>query len=344
MKRIIPFTPIAFLVLTAISCTAAPTPAPTSPHPTAAPVSAATQIPTIAPTTAPTSAAPTVTRAPTAAPTATSIRASIGSGSGCHLILSTTTSTQDSGLLSAILPDFEKKFSCKVDVVAVGTGQAIAIGQKGDADVLLVHDRPSEDKFVADKNARERFDVMYNDFVLVGPKNDPAKVSGMKSARDAFKAIMDTKAAFASRGDRSGTNSKELSIWATLNVTPTKELSWYNSLGQGMGETLLFSNEKGAYTLTDRATWLAQQSKLAGLVVGVGGNNINENADKELYNPYGVMAVNPDKHAGVSYDMAMNFVKWITSVDEQKAINNYGRDKFGQQLFYANSKEYLQSK
>jgi len=260
------------------------------------------------------------------------------------LILSTTTSTQDSGLLDFILPDFQKKFNCQVDVVAVGTGQAIAIGQKGDADVLLVHDRPSEDKFVADKNARERFDVMYNDFIIVGPKNDPAKIAGMKLARDAFKVMMDTQSTFASRGDKSGTNSKELSIWAALNIAPTKEMAWYNALGQGMGETLTFSNEKGAYTLTDRATWLAQKSKLLGLVVLMGGNNISENADKDLYNPYGVMAVNPDKHPGINYDTAMNFVKWITSVEEQKIINTYGVNKYGQQLFYANSKEYLQSK
>lgn len=294
---------------------------------------------------APTSAPPlTQVALATAAPTATSIRAAFSASSGCHLILSTTTSTQDSGLLPVILPDFEKKFNCKVDVVAVGTGQAIAIGQKGDADVLLVHDRPSEDKLVADKDAHERLDVMYNDFIIVGPKNDPAKISGMKLAKDAFKAIMDKKSAFASRGDKSGTNSKELSVWAALNVTPTKDMAWYNALGQGMGDTLIFSNEKGAYTLTDRATWLAQQLKLSGLVVLVGGNNIGENADKDLYNPYGVMAVNPDKHPGVSFDMAMNFAKWITSVDEQKAINQYGVDKYGQQLFYASSKEYLQSK
>jgi tungstate transport system substrate-binding protein len=339
---------LAFVILFglyAISCSATSTPAPTSAPPRAAPP-VATVAPTLAPTVASTQVPPTsaLTTAPAAAATATSIRASIGTSAGCHLILSTTTSTQDSGLLPVILPDFEKKFNCKVDVVAVGTGQAIAIGQKGDADVLLVHDRPSEDKFVADKDARERFDVMYNDFIIVGPKNDPAKIGGMKLAKDALKAIMDNKSTFASRGDKSGTNSKELSIWATLSVVPTKDLSWYNALGQGMGETLLFSNEKGAYTLTDRATWLAQQAKLPGLVVLVGGNNINENADKDLYNPYGVMAVNPDKHPGVSYEMAMNFAKWITSVDEQKAINKYGLDKFGQQLFYANSKEYLQSK
>lgn len=290
---------------------------------------------------------PPATNAPVgtkAAPTATSIRTALGSGPGCHLILSTTTSTQDSGLLDFILPGFQTKFNCKVDVVAVGTGQAIAIGQKGDADVLLVHDRPNEDKFVANGYARERFDVMYNDFIIVGPKDDPAKISGTKLAKDAFKAIMDTQSTFASRGDKSGTNSKELAIWASLSITPTKDMAWYNALGQGMGETLLFSNDKQAYTLTDRATWLAQQSKLPGLTLFVGGNNINENSDKSLYNPYGVMAVNPDKFPGVSYDMAMNFVNWITSVDEQEVINTYGVDKYGQQLFYADSKQFLQAK
>jgi len=293
-------------------------------------------------------ATPTVTavpptQAPATAPTPTSIRASLAANSGCHLILSTTTSTQDSGLLDFILPGFQQKFNCKVDVVAVGTGAAIAIGQKGDADVLLVHDRQNEDKFVADKYARERFDVMHNDFVLVGPKNDPAKINGMKLAKDAFKAIMDTQSTFASRGDKSGTNSKELAIWATLGITPSKSLPWYSALGQGMGETLTYANERGAYTLTDRATWLAQQAKLSGLVILVGGKNINENADKDLYNPYGVMAVNPDKFPGVKYDMAMNFVAWITSVDEQKIINTYGVDKFGQQLFYASSAGWRQA-
>jgi tungstate transport system substrate-binding protein len=260
------------------------------------------------------------------------------------LILSTTTSTADSGLLSFILPDFENRHSCKVDVVAVGTGQAIAIGQRGDADVLLVHDRSNEDKFVADKYARERFDVMYNDFVIVGPRSDPANVRGIRLAKDAFTAIMEKKSTFASRGDKSGTHSKELAVWSTLGVTPTKELSWYNSLGQGMGETLLFANDKQAYTLTDRATWLAQQSKLPGLAVLVGGSNIKENADKDLYNPYGVMAVNPDRFQGVKFDMAMNFIRWITSVDEQKVINTFGVDKFGLQLFFGNSKEFLLAK
>lgn len=280
--------------------------------------------------------APTVPASSSAVPAPTSIRAAIGT-TGCHLILSTTTSTYDSGLLNFILPDYEKKYHCQVDVVAVGTGQAIAIGQRGDADVLLVHDRPAEDKFVADKNARERFDVMYNDFIILGPKNDPAKIGGMKLAQDAFKAIADTQATFASRGDKSGTNAKELNLWASLGITPTKALPWYNALGQGMGDTLLFANEKSAYTLSDRATWLAQQSKLPGLTVLVGGKTIGENADKELYNPYGVMAVNPDKFPGVNFEMAMNFVKWITSTEEQKVIGSFGIAKYGTPLFYPNA-------
>jgi tungstate transport system substrate-binding protein len=221
-----------------------------------------------------------------------------------------------------------------VDVVAVGTGQAIAIGQKGDADVLLVHARSQEDAFVAAGDAKQRFDVMYNDFILVGPKADPAKVAATKAAKDAFTAIATTKSPFASRGDKSGTNTKELQIWATTGITPTKDMAWYNGLGQGMGETLLFSDQQGAYTLTDRATWLATKDKLPNLVVVLGGNNINENTDKSLYNPYGVMAVNPDKHPGVSYAMAMNFVNWIISPEEQKIIASYGVDKYGQQLFY----------
>jgi tungstate transport system substrate-binding protein len=289
-------------------------------------VSACAVTPTAAPTQAP-PPQPTTATQPTQA-----------SSASCSLRLATTTSTADSGLLDFILPDFQKKFNCHPDVIAVGTGQAIAIGAKGDADVLLVHARAQEDKFVADGNAKERFDVMYNDFIIVGPKSDPAKVASTPSAIEAFKAIAATKSPFASRGDASGTNTKELSIWASAAISPTKQIAWYNSLGQGMGDTLLFSNEKQAYTLSDRGTWLAMQSKLADLVILFGGNSLKENKDKSLLNPYGVMAVNPDKHPGVNYDKAMNFVKWITSPDTQKLIGSYGMDKFGQSLFYPNAK------
>ena len=256
------------------------------------------------------------------------------------LKLATTTSTADSGLLDAILPEFQKACNCRVDVVAVGTGQAIEIGTKGDADVLLVHARKSEDKFVADGHAKERFDTMYNDFILLGPKDDPANVANMASVNDAFNAILNAEAPFASRGDKSGTNSKELSIWSSLGITPTKELAWYQSLGQGMGETLTYANEQGVYTLADRGTYLAMKDKLPNLIVAVGGNSIDENKDKTLLNPYGVIAVDPAKHPGVKYDLAMQFIQWLNSVETQQKISEYGKDKFGQSLFYPSSAEW----
>jgi tungstate transport system substrate-binding protein len=301
---------------------------------------AATLVPPTAQPPAPTQAPAPTAVPPTKAPAPTATTAPKAAAGACTLRLATTTSTADSGLLTFILPDFEKKFNCKVDTVAVGTGQAIEIGTKGDADVLLVHARAQEDKFVADGHAKERFDVMYNDFIVLGPKADPAKIAGMSSAIDGFKAVAAAKAPFASRGDKSGTNTKELSLWSSAGITPTKDMAWYNALGQGMGETLLASNEKGMYTLADRGTYLSMKDKLPSLVIVVGGNSLQENKDKSLLNPYGVMAVDPAKHPGVNYDMAMNFVKWITSVEEQKVIGNYGVDKYGQPLFYANSKEY----
>lgn len=255
----------------------------------------------------------------------------------CALRLATTTSTADSGLLTAILPDFEKKFNCKVDVVAVGTGQALEIGSKGDADVVLVHARKSEDQFVKDGFAQERFDVMYNDFVLVGPRDDPAQVMGTKTGVDAFKRIAETGSAFASRGDKSGTNSQELNIWASAGITPTAETKWYNSLGQGMGETLIASNEGNFYTLTDRGTWLAMKDKLPNLGIVLGGETIDQNPDRALYNPYGVMVVNPDRFPSVNTAMASNFIQWILSPETQQAIGAFGMDQYGQSLFYANA-------
>jgi tungstate transport system substrate-binding protein len=246
-------------------------------------------------------------------------------------------------LLDFILPDFEKANNAKVDVVAVGTGQAIEIGSKGDADVLLVHARKSEDQFVADGFAKKRDDVMYNDFIIVGPRADPAKINGMATGKEAFKAIMDAGAPFASRGDKSGTNSKELSIWSSLSITPTQEMNWYNALGQGMGDTLLFANEQGVYTLTDRGTFLSMRDKLPNLDILVGGNNLAENKDKALLNPYGVMAINPDKWPAVNYDLAMTFVNWLLSPETQKTIGAYGADKFGQPLFCPDSEVYKAS-
>src|SRR5512139_478386 len=266
--------------------------------------------------------------APAATPVRTQPPAPTAAPEQQVLRLATTTSTADSGLLDAILPEFQSKYNARVDVVAVGTGQSLEIGSKGDADVVLVHSRKGEDQFVADGHAKERFDVMYNDFIVLGPKDDPARVGGMSTGKEAFKAIMDANATFASRGDKSGTNTKELSIWSSLGVTPTKEMAWYKSLGQGMGETLIFANEQGAYTLSDRGTYLSMKDKIPDLVVAVGGNTIDENNDKSLLNPYGVLAVDPAKHPGVKYDLAMQFVKWITSVGEQQKIGDYGKDKF----------------
>ncbi len=250
------------------------------------------------------------------------------------LRLATTTSTADSGLLDFILPDFEQEFRATVDVIATGTGQALALGSRGDVDVLLVHDCAGEERFVADGNAVARYDVMYNDFIVVGPVEDPASIKGMMLARDAFKAVMDAGAPFVSRGDKSGTHSKELSVWASIPVTPTAEMKWYNSIGQGMGETLLCAHEAQGYTLADRATYLAMRDKLPGLAILVGGENLAENKDKALLNPYGVLPVNPEKHPNVKADLAMKFVEWLTSVETQQMIGGYGVEEFGQPLFY----------
>src|SRR3972149_7042888 len=274
--------------------------------------------------------------APAAAPPA----APQSGGQQQVLRLATTTSTADTHLLDYLLPDFQAKYNARVDVVAVGTGQAIVIGAKGDADVLLVHARKSEDKFVADGNAKERFDGIYNDFIVLGPREDPAKAVSAASAADAFKAIMNAQATFASRGDQSGTNTKELNIWSSFGITPTKDLPGYKSLGQGMGDTLVFANEQKAYTLSDRGTYLSMKDKLPDLIIVLGGKSLAENKDKSLLNPYGVMAVNPVTHPGVNYDLALKFAKWLTSVETQQKIGDYGQDKYGQPLFYPSSAEW----
>ena len=248
------------------------------------------------------------------------------------LRLATTTSTADSGLLDAILPDFEAANNARVDVVAVGTGQAIEIGQAGDADVILVHARAREDAFIEEGHGTARYDVMYNDFILVGPAEDPAGVQGMATAAEALTAIAAAEASFASRGDDSGTHTKELSLWEKAGITP--EGDWYNSLGQGMGETLTFANESGAYTLTDRGTYLSMRDNLPNLVVVVGGESIAENGDSSLLNPYGVIPVNPDKSDAINADLAQAFAEWITSPEVQAMIGEYGVETFGQPLFY----------
>ena len=324
---------VAPLFLGACAPAAAPAPVPTqAPAPTQPP----------APTRAPAPTQPPAT-APTAAPAATATNPPKEHKPGT-VLLATTTSTADSGLLTFLLPLFEKDFNAKVDVVAVGSGQAIEIGRRCDADVLLVHSRKAEDQFVADGFARKRFDVMYNDFIVAGPATDPAKINGLPSAKAAFKAISDVSAPFASRGDKSGTNTKELGIWSSIAITPTKDMKWYSSLGQGMGETLLFASEQKAYTLTDRGTYLSMVDKLKDLPILFGGKNLAENKDKDLLNPYGVIPIDPAKCPSVNTELAGKFTEWLLSVDTQKLIASYGADKFGQPLFYPSSAEYKASK
>ncbi|KAA3644756.1 MAG: tungstate ABC transporter [Chloroflexi bacterium] len=255
------------------------------------------------------------------------------------LRLATTTSTDNSGLLEAILPDFEKRYNAQVDVIAVGTGQALSLGEAGDVDIILVHALSREDEFVANQHGTERFDVMYNDFVLVGPEDDPAGVNGMLLAQDALAAIAASEATFASRGDDSGTHTKERGLWKVAGLNADPQGDWYKSLGQGMGDTLRFADETQAYTLTDRGTFLALQDGFSNLVVLVGGGNIAENQDPALLNPYGVIPINPDK-GDINLDLAQDFVEWLTSVDTQAAIEEFGVETFGQPLFYPDSQAW----
>lgn len=242
-----------------------------------------------------------------------------------ELILASTTSTQDSGLFDVLIPAFEKASGYKVKLIAVGTGEAITLGEKGEADVLLVHSRKAEDKFVADGFGVNRKDVMHNSFIIVGPKDDPAKIKGL-TATDAFKAIASNQSLFVSRGDDSGTNKKELDIWGKADIEPSG--NWYIESGNGMGETLAIANERQGYTLTDNATWLAQKSNFE-LVALVGEEEI-------LYNPYGVIAVNPSKHPElkINYEGAMAFVNYITGKEGQEIIRNFGADNYGEPLFF----------
>jgi tungstate transport system substrate-binding protein len=240
-----------------------------------------------------------------------------------ELILATTTSTSDTGLLDTLIPMFEKQNNVKVKTIAVGTGQALAMGQKGEADVLLVHAPKSEQAVVDSGDAINYKRVMYNDFVLVGPVDNPAGVSG-QDINAAFKKIADTNSIFVSRGDNSGTNTKELSIWTALSMKPAG--SWYVSTGQGMGQTLQIANEKKGYTLTDRGTWLAQKKNLSDLKIVVEGG-------KDLMNIYHVMQVNPDKFKNINGKDAKKFVDFMVDPKTQEVIANFGKDKYGQPLF-----------
>lgn len=245
------------------------------------------------------------------------------------LLLATTTSTQDSGLLDAILPDFEETYHATVEVVAVGSGEAIALGESGDADVLLVHSRNAELEFVASGNGLIRYDVMFNDFVIVGSSEDPAGIRGMTDATAALQQIMDAGATFVSRGDNSGTHNKELALWNALSITP--EGDWYVSAGQGMGAVLGMSEELGGYTLTDRGTYLKRQMEGLTLEILVEG-------DTKLFNPYSVIPVNPEVHADINAELGQAFAHWMISLETQELINAYTVNE--QPLFFASSVPY----
>ncbi len=242
-----------------------------------------------------------------------------------EIILATTTSTYDSGLLDELIPAFEEKTGYEVKPIAVGTGEAIAMGERGEADVLLVHSRAAEDKFVQDGYGIDRRDVMHNDFVIIGPEDDPAGIAGL-TAVEAYTAISENEALFVSRGDDSGTNKKEIAIWSEAEITPKGE--WYIESGQGMGATLRIADEKQAYTMSDRGTYLSQKASLS-LIVLVEGDEI-------LFNPYGVIPVNPEKHKdiNINYEGAVAFAEFITGEKGQSIIREFGVEEYGQPLFY----------
>lgn len=244
------------------------------------------------------------------------------------LILATTTSTKDTGLLDELLPAFTEKTGITVKPVAVGTGEALKMGERGDADVLLVHSRASEDEFMSAGFGKVRKDVMHNDFVLIGPAGDPAGAKGATDAAAAFKAVAGTQATFVSRGDDSGTHKKELKIWEKAAMEP--EGAWYVSTGQGMAQTIVIANEKQGYTLADRGTYLVQKDNIDLVIL--------TEKSKDLLNPYGVIAVNPDKFEKVNYDGATAFIDFLTSDEGQRLIGEFGKEKFGQALFVPDAK------
>ena len=276
-------------------------------------------IPTPAP--ADTSGAPPAT-APQEAPT---------SGEPQKLILATTTSTEDSGLLAYLLPRFEAEYNVEVDVIAVGTGQAIKLGEDGNADVLMVHARSKEDAFMEAGHGVRREDLMYNDFVIIGPSDDPAGLRGSTDAAAAFQKLSEAEAPFVSRGDDSGTYTKEKAIWAAAHVEPSGD--WYISAGQGMGAVLTMADEQQAYTLSDRATYLARTLEGTDLEILVEGDPI-------LFNPYGIIAVNPDKGPHIKVDLADAFIDWLISMPTQEKIAQFGVEDFGSPLFTPDSNSW----
>ncbi len=245
------------------------------------------------------------------------------------IVVASTTSTEQSGLFGYLLPIFQKKTGIQVRVVALGSGQALDLGRRGDADVVFVHARSAEEKFLAEGHGVRRFDVMYNDFVLIGPRADPAKISGGRDILDALKKIKAASAPFVSRGDRSGTHIAELDLWKLAGIDiATEKRPWYRDTGQGMGPALNTAAAMNAYILADRGTWISFKNR-GELAIAVEG-------DKRLFNQYGVMLVNPAKHPNVKNDLGQAFVAWVISPEGQKTIAEYKIG--GKQLFFPNAK------
>ena len=286
---------------------------------------------TAAPTEKPvpaTAVADTPVPMPTTSETAAAVPTDISAGIVDQLILATTTSTDDSGLLDYILPDFEAICGCDVNVVAVGSGQALQLGMDGNADVLLVHSAAKEKDFMDNGHGVRREDVMYNDFVILGPADDPAGIASAASAAEAFQMVAAAEETFISRGDDSGTHAKEKSIWEAAEIDSMGD--WYISAGQGMGEVLTMADELQAYTLSDRATYLART--MEGLYL-----NVLVQGDPILLNPYGVIAVNPAKTPDIEAELANQFIDWLISVAVQEKIGQFGVAEFGQALFTPDS-------
>ena len=244
------------------------------------------------------------------------------------IVVASTTSTQDSGLFGFILPKFKAKTGIDVKVIAQGTGQALDTGKRGDADVVFVHAKSQEEKFVADGFGVKRFAVMYNDFVLIGPKSDPAKIKGGKDILAGLKAINEKGSPFVSRGDKSGTHSAELALWKAASIDPAgTKPGWYREIGQGMGAALNTAGAMNGYVLSDRGTWISFKNK--------GDLEIAVEGDKRLFNQYGIILVNPEKHPSVKKDLGQTFIDWVVSGEGQQAIRDYKID--GQQLFFPNA-------
>jgi tungstate transport system substrate-binding protein len=246
------------------------------------------------------------------------------------IVVASTTSTQDSGLFDYLLPIVKQKLGITIKVVAQGTGQALDTGRRGDADVVFVHAKSAEQKFLDEGQSTKRYPVMYNDFVLIGPKSDPAGIKGMKDVGKALTTIKDKQASFISRGDKSGTHIAELNLWKESGVDIEKDKgAWYKSIGQGMGAALNTAGAGNAYVLSDRGTWINFKNK--------GGLEILVEGDKRMFNQYGVMLVNPEKHPNVKKDLGQQFIDYLVSPEGQKDIANYKID--GQQLFYPNAND-----